>query len=678
MGLSAVLQVRTEAQAAAGTGGGVSPTSIAGRFLNEPAPGPSTALEEVSAFLEARIPRLNLPATAGAWETQAADLRQRVLDDVVFRGQAAQWRQAPAKVEWLDTVPGGEGYQIRKLRFEALPGLWVPALLYEPENLSGKVPVALNVNGHDPEGKAVAYKQIRCINQAKRGMLALNVEWFNMGQLRGPGMDHYRMNQLDLCGTSGIAPFYLAMTRALDVLLAHPNADPARVGVAGLSGGGWQTIFVSSLDTRVTLCNPVAGYSSFFTRVRNVSDLGDSEQTPSDLATVVDYTHLTAMLAPRPALLTFNARDNCCFASDHALPPLIEAAEPVYRLLNHDGFLRTHINQDPGTHNFEIDNRQQWYRLIGDYFFAGDPAFDSKEIDCSNEIKSAEQLAVELPSGNADFNSIALGLARTLPQDPALPGDPAAASRWQRTRRLELHGIVRTRNYAVRSERVKSVQTNGLTAVWWRLQVGGVWTVPALELFRGEHPEATTIVLADKGRARAGDQVERMLALGNRIVLIDPFYFGENRIQSRDHLFALLVAAVGERPLGIQASQLIGISRWSQTQHRTGPVAVVALGPRSSLITLVAAALEERAIDGVELHGSLGSLKEILENNRGVNEQPEMFCFGLLQSFDIRQLAALAAPIPVVFPDASPRVRSELVGIENWYRLLGSSDYRPW
>src|SRR6185503_3925327 len=135
-----------------------------------------------------------------------------------------------------------------------------------------------------------------------------------------------RMNQLDLCGTSGLSPFYLSMSRGLDILLALPNADSARVAVSGLSGGGWQTITISSLDTRVKLCNPVAGYSSFRTRIHNFSDLGDSEQTPCDLGTVADYEHLTAILAPNPALLTFNIKDDCCFAADHALPPLIEAA----------------------------------------------------------------------------------------------------------------------------------------------------------------------------------------------------------------------------------------------------------------------------------------------------------------------------------------------------------------
>src|SRR5207302_8351436 len=121
--------------------------------------------------------------------------------------------------------------------------------------------------------------------------------------------------------------------RGRDVLLAHPNADPDRVAVSGLSGGGWQTIFISSLDTRVTLSNPVAGYSNFRTRIRHFKDLGDSEQTPTDLATVADYTHLTAMRAPRPTLLTYNAKDNCCFESGYALPPLLRAADPVFKRL---------------------------------------------------------------------------------------------------------------------------------------------------------------------------------------------------------------------------------------------------------------------------------------------------------------------------------------------------------
>src|SRR5262249_1004281 len=283
-------------------------------------------------LLDLKVPRMPEVKSPDEWESLATRLREKVLERVVFRGEAAAWRDAKCRVEWLETILDTPGYRVKKLRYEALPGLWIPALLYEPEKLSGKVPVILDVNGHDGNGKAAKYKQIRCINQAKRGMLALNVEWLGMGQLRGDGYHHGRMNQLDLCGTSGLAPFYLAMKRGLDVLLALEHADPERVAVTGLSGGGWQTIFISSLDTRVKLTNPVAGYSSFRTRIKHFKDLGDSEQTPCDLGTVADYTHLTALMAPRPTLLTYNSKDDCCFESGYALPPLLEAAAPIFKL----------------------------------------------------------------------------------------------------------------------------------------------------------------------------------------------------------------------------------------------------------------------------------------------------------------------------------------------------------
>ena len=135
----------------------------------------------------------------------------------------------------------------------------------------------------------------------------------------------------------------------------------------------------------------------------------------------------------------------------------------------------------------------------------------------------------------------------------------------------------------------------------------------------------------------------RLLAAGYRVVAVDPFYFGESKISSHAYLFALLTATIGDRPLGIQASQLAATARWCLAEQKTGPVTIVARGPRTSLIALTAAALEPEAVAGVERHESLASLKEVIEQNWSVNDKPEMFCFGLLEAFDIPQLAALGA-----------------------------------
>ncbi|MEX2286397.1 MAG: acetylxylan esterase [Planctomycetaceae bacterium] len=632
---------------------------------------PDLPTREVRAFTAARILPMPEVQTVQGWEKHRDRMRAETLEQVVFRGEAARWRDAETKVEWLDTMEGFAGYRIKKLRYEALPGLWIPALLYEPEKLEGKVPVCMNVNGHDGNGKAAVYKQIRCINQAKRGMLALNVEWLGMGQLTGENYVHYRMNQLDLCGTSGLAPFYLSMKRGLDLLLSLEHADPERVAVSGLSGGGWQTIIISSLDERVTLANPVAGYSSLLTRTGEPSDLGDSEQTPVDFATTTDYAQLTAMRAPRPTLLTYNSKDDCCFKADHALPPLLAAAGPIFKLYGKEANLRSHINNDPGTHNFEIDNRQQFYRMIGDHFYAGRKDFDATEIPCNLEINLKDDLHCSMPDENASFHSLALELMEPLPRQSELPTEKTQAAKWQTAGRTRLAEVIRAKKYDVQAIVAGEKSVGDVKATLWNLRLEGTWTVPAVELSKGK-PTSTAILIADGGRATVASEAAALLTKGHRVLAVDPFYLGESKINVRDYLFALLVSAVGDRPLGLQASQVAAIARWARKEHSDAPVSVHALGPKSSLIALTAASLDDSSISGVNLSGSYGSLKEIIEKNMGANDAPELFCFGLLEQFDIRQLVALAAPRPVRFSQPSDCAKKELAGLDQWYATLGA------
>ena len=160
--------------------------------------GNELPLAEVQRYVESRVPKMPACATVSQWQAEADRMRQAVLDRVVFRGEAARWRDASTKVQWLDAIEGGPGYRIKKLRYEALPGMWIPALLYEPDKLAGRVPAVLNVNGHTSLGKQYPPKQLRCINQAKRGLLALNIEWLGMGQLNTGGFSHARHEPIGL------------------------------------------------------------------------------------------------------------------------------------------------------------------------------------------------------------------------------------------------------------------------------------------------------------------------------------------------------------------------------------------------------------------------------------------------------------------------------------------------
>lgn len=612
--------------------------------LAKPVVAEQQAMEDVRRFAASRIPDVPVVNTVAEWNEYAAATRAAALERVVFRGKAAEWKQAWTKVERLELIEGGPGYQIQKLRLEVLPDLWIPALLYIPNNLAGKVPVFLNVNGHDREGKAADYKQARCIHMARQGVLALNLEWFGMGQLATPGFAHGRMNQLDLCGTSGLAPFYLAMSRAIDFLVSLENADPERIGVAGLSGGGWQTILISSLDTRVTLCNPVAGYSSFKTRIDNFSDLGDSEQTPVDLGITADYAHLTALLAPRAALLTYNDKDNCCFASGHALDPLTRTAGPVYRLFDQESRFRSHVNSDPGNHNFLLDNRTALYRMIRDQWFGGDDSrFSTNELSVTAEIKSSDVLNVSLPVPNNDFQTLARSLQKSLPATAPRPGDAAGLNQWRAAQRKQLAEVVHPIADTATAEEVQSSTVGDLSVVHWKLQIGNDWTVPVVEVSKG-NPEKSALMICDEGRQSAADRVADLADAGFRVFAFDPFYFGELSIRERAYLWALMISTVGERPLGVQAGQLTSVAQWIKERTQPTELRVVTIGPRTGVIGLVAAALNPDLLPLVDEHGTLESLKTLIDDNYSFEQAPELFCFGLLEHTDISHLRDLIRP----------------------------------
>ena len=335
------------------------------RTLHRKLIGPK-AHRQLLAFLGEHLPHFTPPTSAAAWRKQIPTLRAQVLD-LFFRGHPKGLLAEQPQVHWGDRIETGAGYTIRKLRYEGYPGLWVPALLYEPDQLGEKAPAVLNPNGHHAGGKAMDYKQARCINLAKRGMLALNTEFLGMGELRAD-IDHNRIAHLDLCGIAGIGVFYLLMKRGLDVLLAHPKADPERIGMTGLSGGGWQTALLSALDERVKVIVPVAGHSAVWQRRGCIEDIGDQEQCPADLCTIADYDTLSALFAPRPTLLIYNRHDDCCFQTRRARKSIYEPIRPVFALLGARDNVALHDNTDPGTHNYERDNRCQLYKFLNQHW----------------------------------------------------------------------------------------------------------------------------------------------------------------------------------------------------------------------------------------------------------------------------------------------------------------------
>ncbi len=590
------------------------------------------------------LPRLQIPETREEWHSRSERIRRDLLQRVYLKGHRPGILNAPPKVQWRGVIETGAGYRIRKLRYEGYPGMWIPALLYEPAGIKGKVPAVLNPNGHHRGGKAMDYKQARCISLAKRGMLALNTEFIGMGELQGSAL-HMHQAHIDLCGVAGVGVMYLAMKRGLDVLLAHRNTDPERVAMTGLSGGGWQTAVLSSIDERVKAILPVSGHSPLWHRATvRWQDHGDLEQTPVDLCTVADYDTLTAMFAPRPSLLIHSVNDSI-FRPEFMRSCLYAPARKVYKLLGVPDRIGFYANEDPGTHNYDRDIREQLYRFLKE---AWGLDISTHDIPCDDEILSEWELSVGLPPDNPTFLSIARDLATKLPRKRSSAGTRAED-------RKRLTEVIRLpRLPSAKGIRVGIPQNVAGVRTAHHVVDAGRWQIPVTEL-KPRRSGQPVLVLSDGGRRSLSQAARNALGNGRRVFAADLFAFGEQVVADgqRHYCFMECVSSAGDRPLGICTAQLLALTKWIRNHAGGGKIDVVAQGLSTGLTALCAAALRPSDFGALSINVP-DSLRRLIDWAVDCAQDPVAFCFGLLEQFDIEDLVVLSDPVEIVTDGRGP------------------------
>jgi dienelactone hydrolase len=354
-------------------------------LLAHPVEPPAAIAMQMEQYLSHRITPLPSPRSSIEWTEQVQKLRRHVLDDVVFHGWPSEWVNSAPNFQELGVIESGIGYRVRKLRYEIVPGFSATALLYEPDKTNGRMPAILNLIGHEPMGNAAEYEQKRCINFAKRGIVALSLGWVGFGELALKEDAHDDAASLDLVGSNAAGFFYLAMRRGLDYLATLPQVDATRLGVTGLSGGGWQTILLSSMDPRVAVSVEVAGFGALRSNIARPDDTSEVEEDATDLTQGQDYPFFVAMRAPKPTLLIHNAEDDCCFRAALVKPYIYDEVRPFFKLFSKPNDLRWYESSDPGTHNYQLFNRLQAYQFFDEHFQL--PSIPG-EIPSSAEVRS--------------------------------------------------------------------------------------------------------------------------------------------------------------------------------------------------------------------------------------------------------------------------------------------------
>ncbi|MGP8268577.1 MAG: alpha/beta hydrolase family protein [Terracidiphilus sp.] len=616
-------------------------------LLTEPVQSPDVTAFQVQQYLIRRITPLPTPRSANDWTNQQQKLRKHILNDVAFHGWPSEWVESAPKFQQVGATESGNGYRVTKFRYEIVPGFDAPAILYEPDKLSGHAPAILNVIGHEPMGNAAEYEQKRCINFAKRGVIALSLGWVGFGELHLKGNDHDDAAALDLVGSNALGFFYLSMRRGLDYLASLPQVDESRLGMTGLSGGGWQTIMLSALDRRVTVSVEVAGFGSFAFNINHPGDTDEIEENPTDFAVGQDYPFLAAMRAPRPTLLIHNAEDNCCFRAALVKPDNYDKIVPFFNLYGKPDALAWYESTDPGTHNYQLVNRLHAYSFFAEHFHM--PAV-TEEIPSSTEVRTPEELAVGIPEDNLTIIGLAKKLAGAVAR-PAIPTEDKARSFWIAAQREKLKEVTRykpvsvesawrmrnTRRMAIQTLSYRFDLTNGLSAT-------GIW----LHANDAGKDAPATIILNDKGYAASGDAVSRHVNQGEQVLALDLLFNGFTRPQTPDPTdWEMLVATAGDRPLGIEVAQLLAVAHWMQSGNTHQKIQIETDGIRSAVIAEVAAALDPDTFSTVNSRHAMKSMSYLLDAPVALRTAPDLFCLDLYKYFDIDSIQVIAAPTSI-------------------------------
>ena len=296
-------------------------------------------------------------------------------------------------------------FHIEKLIFESLPGVYVTALLYVPDDPNSgeqtKHPAVLVPAGHAENGKV--HYQALCQRLVRRGYVVLS--WDPVGQGERSqfwdakaGRSRYNRICAEHAVLGNLA--YLAGTnlarweiwdglRAFDYLLTRSEVDPERINITGTSGGGFQAMHIAALEPRIKAAAVSCYITSLPMRIHNRIFKDPDSDPEQDLygmiSNGVDYAGLLLLIYPRPVFVAAATLDFFPIEGTH------KTLQEVSKLYNHFGHA-DRIAMAEGYHGHQYSDENQkaafefldhFNRLPESHTLASTKDLEEKAVQCT-------------------------------------------------------------------------------------------------------------------------------------------------------------------------------------------------------------------------------------------------------------------------------------------------------
>ncbi len=592
-------------------------------------------------------------------QADVAELRREVREKL-----AAMWGPFPSEDSALNPQQVGEidrgDYVIEKVVFESRPEFYVTANLYRPSQSSGKLPAVLVSCGHSDAGKAGDTYQLFCRLLARHGLIALIFDPIGQGERLqlwdaeknasavGPGTAEHRAlgHQSTLVGLNLMQYRVWDARRAIDYLLTRSDVDPAKIAMAGNSGGGMTTLQYACFDDRIHAAFIGCAVASFPAKT-NALLMADPEQVLyGTLRNGVDHPELLASFAPNPLIVGSALRD---YVPIEAARHTFSEALRAYRLFDAAG-VASLAETDEG-HGLNKDLRRagaDWLsRWLSDTSRSVEETAEPPEPEELLRCTASGQVASSLGGAAVpDFNRELV--ARAEPPKPA----PIDASR------LEAH----------RSEiqhRVKQITHVGA----FRPERGIV--IPDRVYDAGQYAHGVALVVSDKGHADPWlrrNVIDPILAAQYGVVALDVRGWGESEpfssyVDERfdwERFFAYRGLEIGKPLLGQRMKDLLSVAP-RYAGRRTWSLVGVGAG---ALVTAHAAALDARVERLITING-LASYRALAQDPLATHPFSS-YLPGVVGQYDVRDLYMATAPRPVLAINPLDSRREPLHPVKAW------------
>ena len=332
------------------------------------------------------------------------------LTDVPMTGE-----RSPLNIKYTGTIQK-EGYRIEKLYYESLPGLYVPANLYVPDNITSPGAAILYLNGHSRTQNH--HYQAHPRKFAELGFVCLIVETIQWGEVYGEHWGAYSRGWFNWY-SRGYTPAGVEVwnaIRGLDLLAGLEEVDPEKMGVTGISGGGAIGWFTAAADPRVKAVSPVCGNSTVQSHVtaRTVDGHCDCMMILNNKGW--DFQNIGTLIAPRPLLIAQSDRVGMnTIESSWEVFHDIEKIYDMYGAADNISMVET-----PGGHSYHQISREAIFSFFTKHLLGKDiPGAELGDIDDSEgAMLTVEELRVYVDGPPADDRTKIIQDSFVMPASP--------------------------------------------------------------------------------------------------------------------------------------------------------------------------------------------------------------------------------------------------------------------